>query len=67
MKLAVRIRCEAAGGWRAWCPALPGCSVRGSSAGEASRRIADAVRSYVDSLRLACPPALEPYVTEQSA
>lgn len=65
MKLAVRIRCDAGGGWRAWCPALPGCSARGSSAGEATRLINEAVRGYVDSLRLTCPPALEPDVTEQ--
>ncbi|MCY2931144.1 MAG: type II toxin-antitoxin system HicB family antitoxin [Planctomycetota bacterium] len=46
------------GGYRAWCPNLPGCVAWGDSDEEAIRRLEDAVRGYLSSLDVAPPKEL---------
>jgi predicted RNase H-like HicB family nuclease len=50
MKMTIRICEKAEGNYRAWCPALPGCTVSGRSPEEAKRKIEEAVRSYLASM-----------------
>ena len=42
-------------GYRASCPALPGCSVRAESHQEAQKKIEQAVRGYIASLHAEVP------------
>ncbi len=60
MKLAVRIVEEPNGLIRAWCPALPGCAVRGTSRQDAARKIEEAIRAYLASLNVVVPPKRQP-------
>jgi predicted RNase H-like HicB family nuclease len=55
VKIAIRIEKRPAGGFRAHCPALPGCVEYGRSRQEASRRIARAVEGYVASMNAQQP------------
>lgn len=43
------------GGYRAWCPSLPGCVAWGASNEEALRRLDEAARGYLNSLNVAPP------------
>ena len=58
MESAVRIAGLLDGTYRAWCPALPGCSVYGSSQREAKIRIRQAVRGYLEHAAVALPREL---------
>jgi predicted RNase H-like HicB family nuclease len=58
MESAVRIAGPHCGTYRAWCPALPGCSVYGRSRDEARSRIWQAVRGYLAHLEVALPREL---------
>ncbi len=51
MKIAVKITGRRGGGYRAWCPALPGCSIYAASINEARSRIRLAADGYVRYLR----------------
>jgi len=55
MKIAVKIIKDQDGKYRASCPALPGCCVRGDSYDDAKNRIDEAVRGYLGSLNVALP------------
>lgn len=59
MKIVVHMETRKNGGYRAWCPALPGCQVLAASADEASRKIEIAIRSYLASLNVALPVSQE--------
>jgi predicted RNase H-like HicB family nuclease len=58
MESAVRIAGPCDGTYRAWCPALPGCTVYGSSRREAKARIRQAVSGYLEHLAVALPREL---------
>jgi predicted RNase H-like HicB family nuclease len=58
MNLTIRIARQTAGAYRAWCPALPGCTVVGQSMLEVQSKIHDAVRTYVDKLEETLPREL---------
>lgn len=58
MKLLIRIA-EERWGHRAWCPALPGCSVMGQTRQEALELIQKAVDGYLASLDVALPRELD--------
>ncbi len=53
MKLVIRITQCDCGGYRAQCPALPGCFARGRSPQEAREKIEEAIVGYLASLDLA--------------
>jgi predicted RNase H-like HicB family nuclease len=55
MRIAVEIGRSEHGGYRAWCPALPGCTVLGQSRKDAADRINEAIRGYLASLNVALP------------
>ena len=59
MKLVVRIMQECDGRYRAWCPALPGCVVRGSSREEVTRKMQEAIGGYLASLNVVIPGNLD--------
>lgn len=58
MKLAIRMSALQGYGFRAWCPALPGCAVSATTEDEAKSRIRDAVVGYLGSLEVALPREL---------
>lgn len=58
MKLVVKIARQNGRGYRAWCPALPGCAVSAESEQEARTRIRCAVNGYLMSLDVALPREL---------
>ncbi len=60
MQMVVKTTRVADGGYRAWCPALPGCVVWGASDEEALCRLEDAARGYLSSLNVALPKDLFP-------
>ena len=62
MEAAVRIAGRCDGTYRAWCPALPGCAVYGSSRHEARTRIGHAVRGYMEHLEVALPRELARHI-----
>jgi len=47
MKLAIRITDSDQGGYKAWCPSLPGCCCRGETQEEARRKLDEAIRGYL--------------------
>ena len=55
MKLVVKIVRHGDCGYRASCPALPGCSVSAETEEQARSRIRDAVVGYLASLDVALP------------
>jgi len=59
MKIAVEIAQVGRGGFRAWCPSLPGCTVLGQSRKEATDRIDEAIWGYLASLNVALPSELK--------
>ena len=59
MKVQVKISHVQERGYRAWCPALPGCKVWGQSRDEALEKIRLAVRGYLASLEVALPRQLQ--------
>jgi len=58
MKLAIKIEQQPDGDYRACCPSLPGCSVRGLTREEAQARINLAVQGYLASLDVCLPREL---------
>jgi len=58
MKLVIRIEAHADGGYRAWCPALPGCSVQAGTKQDAQCDIQEAVTGYLASMDVALPRQL---------
>jgi predicted RNase H-like HicB family nuclease len=54
----VKIRRLHESGYRAWCPALPGCVVFGTSEQDANDRIRQAVDGYMASLNESLPREL---------
>ena len=58
MKLVIKMTGLGANSYRAWCPALPGCSVFGQSKEEAQDKIRHAVEGYLASLDVALPREL---------
>ncbi len=58
MKIAVKIAGRYGEGYRAWCPALPGCSVFANSQSEVRERIRRAVNGYLDHLDETLPREL---------
>jgi predicted RNase H-like HicB family nuclease len=55
MRIGIEIARSDHGGYRAWCPALPGCTVLGQSRKEATDRINEAIGGYLASLNVALP------------
>ena len=49
MKLIIQIRRDERG-YRAWCPALPGCTVRAETPQEAQKKIELAAKGYIASM-----------------
>jgi len=66
MKIVVRIKKDASGYYRAWCPALPGCFSYGPTQDEAVEKLNEAILCYLASLD-ATIPTLEPRVLEITA
>ena len=58
MKLAIKIEQQPDGNYRACCPSLPGCSVRGQTREDARSRIYLAVQGYLASLDVCLPREL---------
>jgi len=58
MKLAVRIAPQPGTGYKAWCPALPGCRVLADSRRQVRARLRRAVRGYLAHLDVALPREL---------
>ena len=54
MEVVIRITRDERG-YRASCPALPGCSIRAQSQQEAQKKIDQAVRGYIASLHAEVP------------
>ncbi len=50
MNIVVRITRVSPGCYRAWCPALPGCTVSADSPAQAHKKIALAVHGYVENM-----------------
>ena len=61
MVATVRVAGLLDGTYRAWCPALPGCTVYSRSRQEAGARIQQAVRGYLAHLDVALPRELARY------
>ena len=58
MQLAIKVTGSVDQGFRAWCPALPGCHVCAQSKDQAWERIQEAVQGYLSSLDVALPREL---------
>ena len=58
MKLAIRIKQQSDGNYRACCPSLPGCSVCGQTKEDVHSRMDLAVRGYLASLDVCLPREL---------
>ena len=58
MNMTVKIAGRTGSGFRAWCPALPGCEVFALTREEARKRIALAVEGYLASFNVALPREL---------
>jgi predicted RNase H-like HicB family nuclease len=64
MRVVIKVRSEPDGGVRAWCPALPGCLVRGRSPEQVKAMMEQAIRAYLASLDACVPWRVEPqYLT----
>lgn len=64
MRLLVRITHRGQEDFQAWCPELPGCSVRAPSREEAAAKIQHAAMGYLASFDIpACSP-IEPELVE---
>jgi|GEM_PF-1212412 len=59
MQLVVKIAPHEGFGYRAWCPALPGCYVFAQTHEEAKARIHEAVAGYLASLDVSLPRELD--------
>ena len=59
MKFTVEIVPTDGGGYRARCPALPGCHASGHTAADAERLLRDAIVGYLASWDVAVPGSLE--------
>ena len=59
MKVLTKLIRRPDGQYRAWCPALPGCTINADSQQEAQDKIERAVRGYLASLDVALPRELE--------
>lgn len=59
MKLIVKISQLNDGRYRAWCPALPGCTAQADSRDEAQSLIQRVIRHYMMSMNEALPQELE--------
>ena len=59
MKIIVTISTESPETYRAACPGLPGCTVRGQSRAEVLDRMGRAARAYVASLDVVVPDRFE--------
>jgi predicted RNase H-like HicB family nuclease len=55
MTMAVKIARQSPSEYRAWCPALPGCTARGQSSAEVQSRMREAMVGYLASLNAALP------------
>ncbi len=64
MKLAVHIREDVRGGYKAVCPSLPGCISRGKTRQEARDKIDDAIRGYIAATTDFVPEQLAQEVLE---
>lgn len=59
MKFTVEILPAGGGGYRARCPALPGCHASGHTAADAERLLRDAIVGYLASWDVAVPGSLD--------
>jgi len=62
MKLCVRVRRNARGGFIAACPSLPGCVSCGDTEQQARDNIEQAIRGYLASLNNFEPPQIRQVV-----
>ena len=58
MTVDVQIEQHSEETFRAWCPGLPGCQVRGKDPKEARAKIEEAVRGYLASMNNLSEPRL---------
>jgi predicted RNase H-like HicB family nuclease len=58
MKLAIRMKQQPDGAYRACCPSLPGCSVYGLTKEDANSKIGSAVHGYLARLDVCLPREL---------
>ncbi len=64
MKLCVHIKQEHDGRYKAFCPALPGCTSDGHTREEAKDNLDEAIRGYIASLDHFVPEDLVQEVVE---
>ena len=58
MKLTARISRKQGSGFRAWCPALPGCQVHGDTRKQARQKLRNAIIGYLASMNVVPSRAL---------
>ena len=58
MALTIRMMRVPQGGFKAWCPALPGCYAMGVTREEARRQVHRAMKGYIDSIDVVLPREL---------
>ena len=51
MKYKIRLE-ETKEGFAVWCPGLPGCWLQGETEEEALENIADAIKTYFETIRI---------------
>lgn len=56
MKLAVKMKTQDDGSFKAWVPALPGCVAYGETRKDALEKIQKAINNYLGALASAMPP-----------
>lgn len=54
---------EEDGGYHAFCPALPGCHTQGDTYDEVMKNIEDALKLYIESLKIHHDPIPEEDIT----
>lgn len=64
MQLAIKVERRSESNYRAWCPALPGCTATGTSTDDVRQKMDGNIRGYLASLDAAVPPVLDQQVVE---
>jgi predicted RNase H-like HicB family nuclease len=64
MKVCINIIPDGQGGYRAVCPALPGCSTKAQTRQQAQERIREMIKGYLAAVSDFVPEHLEPELLE---
>ena len=64
MKVCIHISADGQGGYKAVCPALPGCATKAQTRQQAHEKMCDMIKGYLAAVSDFVPEKLEPELLE---